>query len=54
VDVGKGAAFRTRTGADITIRDAATGKVLQRQKVAAGESIPLTGADTLVIIGRGT
>ncbi len=54
VDVGKGATLRTRVAANITIRDAATGKVLQRQTVAAGDQIPLAGASELVVIGRGT
>ena len=54
VGVGKGATLRTRVAADITIRDAATGKVLQRQTVAAGDKIPLEGAGELVVIGRGT
>ena len=54
VDVGKGATLRTRVAANITIRDAATGKVLQRQTVAAGEKIPLEGGSQLVVIGRGT
>ncbi len=54
VDVGKGATLRTRVGANITIRDAATGKVLLQQTMAAGGKIPLEGSRELVVIGRGT
>jgi hypothetical protein len=54
VDVGKGAAVRSRVGANITIRDAATGEVLARLTVTPGTRIPLEGAEQLVIIGRGT
>jgi hypothetical protein len=54
VDVGKGAAVRSRVGATITIRDAATGEVLTRLTVTPGTRIPLEGAQELVIIGRGT
>jgi hypothetical protein len=54
VDVGKGATLRTRVGANITIRDAATGKVLLQQTMAAGDKIPLEGGSELVVIGRGT
>jgi hypothetical protein len=54
VDVGNGAAVRSRVAANITIRDAATGKVLRRLAVKPGTTIPLEGAEQLVIIGRGT
>jgi hypothetical protein len=54
VDVGKGVAVQSRVGANITIRDAATGDVLTRLTVSPGTKIPLEGAEQLVIIGRGT
>jgi hypothetical protein len=54
VDVGKGAAVQSRVGANITIRDAATGEVLTRLTVSPGTKIPLEGAEQLVITGRGT
>jgi len=54
VDVEKGTVIRARGGADLVIRDAGTGKVLKRMKVAPGTNVPLDGAEDFVIIGRGT
>jgi hypothetical protein len=54
VGVEKGSAVRSRVGAAITIRDAATGDVVTRLTVTPGTNIPLAGAEELVIIGRGT
>ncbi len=52
VGIGKGTTIRARVGAMLDIRDAATGSVVKRVKVAPGNTIPLSGGQELVIIGR--
>jgi hypothetical protein len=54
VGVEKETVIRTRVGADLTIRDAGTGRVLKRVTVKPGTKIPLDGGEAFVLIGRGT
>ena len=52
VGVGQGATVRARIGAAVDIRDAASGRVVKRLTVTPGQTIPLSGGQELVIIGR--
>lgn len=52
VGVGQGATVRARVNAVLDIRDAATGRVVKRLNVTPGNTIPLSGGQELVIIGR--
>ncbi len=52
--VQKDATVRARRRASLELRDMATGRILKRLTVTAGESIALAGATEIVIIGRST
>jgi hypothetical protein len=52
VGVEQGATVRARVDAVLDIRDAATGRVVKRLNVTPGSTIPLSGGQELVIIGR--
>ena len=46
--------LRAHDNASLEIRELTAGKIVKRMKVAAGDSIELSGYEELVIIGRGT
>ena len=52
LDVQQPTKLRARAASSIVVRDAATGRVVKRLKVTAGQTFTLGGYEALVLIGR--